>query len=108
MAVVPQRFAKPALCEIYAQFHGPLVVAHRRTGASAQGVQGTQGAAVSAWCRWIKDLVGEGLRRIHIIQMASISSKLAARTGFTLAVFGTSRPGHAVLQIKAGTEYYST
>lgn len=55
---------------------------------------------VYAWCTNMQDLVTTELKRIHTIQLSSISPELCRKTDFYLAVPGTYKPGRPPIRIK--------
>ena len=52
------------------------------------------------WCTTVQDMVSSELKRIHTIQLSSISPELCEKTDFYLAVPGTYKPGRPPIRIK--------
>jgi phosphatidylinositol kinase/protein kinase (PI-3 family) len=97
--------AKPPsnMCEMYVHFR----TMHERSIATLEHLLSTFSPAktvslnqINAWCKQMQEIFGEEQKRIHIIQMSSISPALAQRRGFHLAVPGTYRPGEPLIRIE--------
>ena len=55
---------------------------------------------ISQWCRLMQNSVSEDIRKVHIIQLSSLSSQLGNMTHFKLAVPGTYKPGKPINRIQ--------
>jgi phosphatidylinositol kinase/protein kinase (PI-3 family) len=94
---------KPSnICEMYADFknrYGKQIATLEQI-LKTFNPKSSAISQLSNWCKQMQDALGEEQKRIHIIQMSSISPTLCDRTDFHLAVPGTYRPGHPLIQIK--------
>ena len=56
--------------------------------------------SVCQWCKIMQQSVSEDIRKVHIIQLSSLSTQLGKKSHFKLAVPGTYKPGKPIIRIQ--------
>ncbi|EAX92448.1 PIKK family atypical protein kinase [Trichomonas vaginalis G3] len=91
---------KCALHEEFATTYGTNIATLSKILKVFNPLNKNQMMQVTQWCKSMQALLADDIKKIRIIQLASISESLAEKTHFQLAVPGTYKPGKPIIRIK--------